>query len=91
MSHRIVLPTPLRRFAGNADSIDVEAETIGEIIERIETLHPGFRDRICEPNGELRRFINIYLNGEDVRFLEKLATKIPAGAEVAIIPAIAGG
>jgi molybdopterin synthase sulfur carrier subunit len=91
MTHRIILPTPLRRFAGNAESLEVEAETIGEIIEKIETQHPGFRDRICETNGELRRFINIYLNGEDVRFLDKLATRIPAGAEVSIIPAIAGG
>jgi molybdopterin synthase sulfur carrier subunit len=91
MSHRIFIPTPLRRFAGNADSVEVDAATVKEIIERIEERYPGFQGRICDEGGRLRRFINVYINGEDVRFLEDLATPIPEGAEVSIIPAIAGG
>ena len=91
MSHRILIPTPLRRFAGNADSVEVDAATVKEIIERLEERYPGFRGRICDEGGRLRRFINVYINGEDVRFLENLATPVPEGAEVSIIPAIAGG
>ena len=91
MPHRILIPTPLKRFAGNADAVEVEAGTVNEIIERIEDRYPGFRSRLCDESGQLRRFINVYINGEDVRFLENLATTVPEGAEVSIIPAIAGG
>ncbi|MFI5173645.1 MAG: ubiquitin-like small modifier protein 1 [Terriglobia bacterium] len=91
MSHRILIPTPLKRFAGNVDAVDVEAATVKGIIDQLEDRYPGFRGRLCDEGGQLRRFINVYVNGEDVRFLENLATPVPEGAEVSIIPAIAGG
>ncbi|MBZ5537579.1 MAG: MoaD/ThiS family protein [Acidobacteriia bacterium] len=91
MSHRILIPTPLKRFAGNADAVEVDAATVQDIIDTLEERYPGFRGRLCDEGGQLRRFINVYINGEDVRFLNNLATSIPEGAEVSIIPAIAGG
>jgi sulfur-carrier protein len=91
MTQRILIPTPLKRFAGNAEAVEVEASTVKEIIDRLDERYPGFRGRLCDESGQLRRFINVYINGEDVRFLENLATTIPEGAEVSIIPAIAGG
>jgi molybdopterin converting factor small subunit len=91
MSLKIIIPTPLRRATGDADSVDVEAGTVREIINRLEESYPGFRSRVCGEDGELRRFINIYVDGEDVRFLDNLSTRVADGAEVSIVPAIAGG
>ena len=91
MSLRIIIPTPLRRLTGDADTVEVEAGTVQEIIDRLEGRYAGIRARLCDDGGQLRRFINIYVNGEDVRFLDNLATRVPDGAEVSIVPAIAGG
>jgi molybdopterin synthase sulfur carrier subunit len=91
MSLKIIIPTPLRKFAGNQDSVEVEAATVQEIIDNLEEKYPGFRSRICDEAGELRRFINIYIDGEDVRFLDNLSSRVPDRAEVSIVPAIAGG
>jgi molybdopterin synthase sulfur carrier subunit len=88
---RIIIPTALRRLTGNKDVVELEAGTVSDVIDRLEERYPGFRSRICDENGELRRFINIYVEGEDIRFLENLATRIPDGAEFSIVPAIAGG
>lgn len=91
MPPTIFIPTPLRKFAGNSEAVEVEAGTVDEILNKVDEQHPGFRARLCHDTGELRRFINIYINGEDVRFLKNLSTPVPEGAEVSIIPAIAGG
>jgi len=91
MAIKIAIPTPLRRITGDADTVEVSPGTINEMIESVETRYPGFRARLCEDSGALRRFINIYVNGEDVRFLDNLATRVTDGAEVSIVPAIAGG
>jgi molybdopterin converting factor small subunit len=91
MAIKIAIPTPLRRITGDADTIEVSPGTINEMIESVETRYPGFRARLCEDSGALRRFINIYVDGEDVRFLDNLATRVTDGAEVSIVPAIAGG
>ena len=91
MALKIAIPTPLRRVTGDADAVEVPAGTVSEIIEALENQYPGFRARLCEESGELRRFINIYVDGEDVRFLDNLATRVADGAEVSIVPAIAGG
>ena len=91
MTTRITIPTPLRRFTAEDAEIDVQADTISEILNELDQKYPGLKSRLCEDNGELRRFFNIYVDGEDVRFLDDLRTKVPAGAEVAIIPAISGG
>ncbi|HWO03006.1 MAG TPA: MoaD/ThiS family protein [Blastocatellia bacterium] len=91
MSLTITIPTPLRRLTDGADSVEVDAATVSQAIDRLETRYPGFRARLCEDSGELRRFINIYVEGEDVRFLDNLATRVAAGSELSIVLAIAGG
>ena len=91
MSLKILIPTPLRKLTGDADVVTVESGSLSEIIDNIDRLHPGFQARIRGEDGELRRFINIYINGEDIRFLENLETVVADGSEVSIVPAIAGG
>lgn len=91
MSIRVVVPTPLRRFTNEAQLIEVEAQTVREVLESVDEKHPGFRARLCEDSGQLRRFFNIYIDGEDIRFLNDLDTPLRDGAELAIIPAISGG
>ena len=87
----IRIPTPLRRVTGGKDKIELEASPMGGLIDALETEFPGFRERLVDENGELRYFVNIYLNGEDVRFLQGLETSTKAGDEVSIVPAVAGG
>jgi molybdopterin converting factor small subunit len=91
MSQKVVIPTPLRRYTGGAELVELQATTLQEIIDGLELKFPGIRAGICESSGSLRRFINIYVDGEDVRFLKDLATPVKDGSEVAIVPAIAGG
>ena len=91
MSLKILIPTPLRKITADADVVTVETGSVSEIIENVDRLYPGFRARIRAEDGELRRFINIYINGEDIRFLENLETVVADGSEVSIVPAIAGG
>jgi len=91
MSLKVVIPTPLRKHTAGAEIVEVEAGTVKEIIDRLESKHPGIRSSICDDNGGLRRFINIYVDGEDVRFLENLATEAKDGSEISIVPAISGG
>ncbi len=85
------IPTPLRRMTNGQDKVEMQASTLSEIIENLEASYPGFRERLIDENGELRYFVNIYLNGEDVRFLSGLDTAANAGDEVSIVPAVAGG
>jgi molybdopterin synthase sulfur carrier subunit len=91
MSLRIIVPTPLRKLTAQDEVVEIDAATIRELIGNLDDRYPGFRDRLCQENGELRRFINIYIDGEDIRFLQNLETSIREGAEVSIVPAIAGG
>jgi molybdopterin synthase sulfur carrier subunit len=87
----VIIPTPLRRFTGGEETVQVEGKTIGDVFDQLEAQYPGIRSRLCEENGELRRFINVYLDGEDIRFLDKLETSVGEKAEISIVPAIAGG
>ena len=91
MSLRVVIPTPLRKFTSGAESVEVEAGTLKEVLDSLDSKYPGFRASVCDEAGSLRRFINVYVNGEDVRFLDNLSTPVSDGAEVAIVPAISGG
>ena len=91
MSLKVVIPTPLRKYTAGADTVQVEARTVQEVIDNLDSKYPGIRASVCDEKGSLRRFINIYLDGEDVRFLESLATPVTDGAEIAIVPAISGG
>jgi molybdopterin converting factor small subunit len=91
MSLKVVIPAPLRKHTAGAEIVEVEAGTVQQVIERLEGKYPGIRSSICDESGSLRRFINIYVDGEDVRFLENLGTTAKDGAEIAIVPAISGG
>jgi len=91
MSLKVVIPTPLRKFTAGAETVEVDAATIKEVLDNLESKYPGIRASVCDESGSLRRFINIYLDGEDVRFLENLATPVADGSEIAIVPAISGG
>lgn len=91
MSLKLTIPTALRQLTGDADVVEVEPGTIQEIIARLDEDHCGFRNRVCEDDGKLRRFINIYVDGEDIRFLDNLSTQVKDGSELSIILAIAGG
>lgn len=91
MAQTVIIPTPLRRFTNGAETIEVEAATVGEVFNQLESQFPGIRARLCEESGELRRFINVYVDGEDIRFLDRLQTTVGERAEVSIVPAIAGG
>lgn len=91
MSLKVVIPTPLRKFTSGAEMVEVEAATIKEVLDSLDSKFPGFRASVCDDTGSLRRFINIYVDGEDVRFLENLATPVSDGSEIAIVPAISGG
>lgn len=91
MSINVRIPTPLRKLTGGADEVAVEAATINEMINNLEAAHAGLKDRLCDENGDIRRFVNVYLNDEDVRFLKGGDTELKDGDEVSIVPAIAGG
>lgn len=86
------IPTPLRKLTNEQDTVTAnESGTLAQLIDSLESQFPGLKERICDETGELRRFVNVYVNGEDVRFLSGLATTLDAGAEVSIVPAVAGG
>ncbi len=91
MSITVRIPTPLRKLTGGAAEVAVEGATIGEVIDQLDAAHGGIKARLCDDAGEIRRFVNIYLNDEDVRFLEGRNTAVKDGDEVSIVPAIAGG
>ena len=92
MSITVRIPTPLRKLTNELDTITAdESETLAQLIDVIEGQYPGLKERICDETGELRRFVNMYVNGEDARFLSGLQTTLEPGAEVSIVPAVAGG
>ena len=84
------IPTPLRTLTAGQEQVSAEGATVRAVIEHLEGVHPGLRDRLLDDKG-IRRFVNVYLGDEDVRFLEGLDTPLKAGDELSIIPAIAGG
>ncbi len=85
------IPTPLRRMTNGLDKVEMEESNLADMIEKLEASYPGVKERLIDENGELRYFVNIYLNGEDVRFLDGLATSTKSGDEISIVPAVAGG
>ncbi len=92
MAVTVRIPTPLRKLTGEQDTVTTEkGGTLAQLIDTLEDMHPGLKERICDETGELRRFVNVYVDGEDVRFMSGLATKLPADTEVSIVPAVAGG
>jgi molybdopterin synthase sulfur carrier subunit len=91
MAVQVRIPTPLRKFTGGKDAVNVAGSSIATVIENLESQHPGLKDRICEADGSVRRFVNLYINGDDIRFLDNLASPVKDGDEISIVPAIAGG
>jgi molybdopterin synthase sulfur carrier subunit len=91
MSVKVRIPTPLRKLTNELDIVTTDGGTLGAAIDGLESEYPGLKERICDEQGEIRRFVNIYINGEDVRFLSGLQTNLKAGDEVSIVPAVAGG
>jgi len=91
MSTPVRIPTPLRKLTADQEVVSVEGSTIGEILQNLDKAFPGLNDRICDESGNVRRFVNIFVNDEDIRFLEERATKVNEGDEISIVPAIAGG
>jgi MoaD family protein len=90
METTVRIPTPLRTLTGGADEVKASGATVGEVIEDLEKKHPGIRERLLDAKG-IRRFVNVYVGEEDVRFLDGLKTALKAGDEISIVPAIAGG
>ena len=91
MSATVRIPTPLRKVTNGEDKASVEGNTMSEVVEALENQFPGLKDRICEPTGELRSFVNVYINGEDIRFVDGMSSSIASGDEISIVPAVAGG
>ena len=91
MPTNIRIPTPLRKLTSEQEVVQAEGSTIGEILQSLDTTYPGLKDRICDEQGNVRRFVNVYLNDEDIRFLDEKATAVKDGDEISIVPAIAGG
>jgi sulfur-carrier protein len=87
----IKVPTPLRKFTQGAEAVSGNGATVGGLVDDLERKFPGIRDRICDEQGRVRRFVNLYVNGDDIRFLQQLDTKVKDGDEISIVPAIAGG
>ena len=91
MGVSVRIPTPLRSLTSGQAEVAAEGTTVQEVIENLETSFQGIRERICDEEGNLRRFVNLYLNDEDIRFMENLETKVKEGDGLSIVPAIAGG
>jgi len=91
MAKKVRIPTPLRKLTNNEELVEVNAATIGEAISELQTRYPGIKDRLLDENGSIRRFVNVYVNEEDIRFLQNQQTALKEGDEISIIPAIAGG
>ena len=91
MAVKVLIPTPLRQLTKDQAEVNAEGRNIAELIDYLGRNYGGLKDRICDENGKIRRFVNIYLNEEDIRFLQGEETAVKSGDQVSIVPAIAGG
>ena len=91
MPKKVRIPTPLRKLTNNEELVEVNAATIGAAIQELQAKFPGISERLVDEKGEVRRFVNVYVNEEDIRFLQNQNTPLKEGDEISIIPAIAGG
>ena len=87
----VLIPQPLRNLTGNLSKVSGEGSTLVQLVANLEGSYPGMKERVLDESGQLRRFVNIYVNGEDVRFTDGLATSLKDGDEISIVPAVAGG
>ena len=91
MAITVRIPTQLRELSGGAAEISAEGGSLATVLAALETAHPGFRERLFDDQGELRRFVNVFVDDEDIRFLDGVNTDVADGATVSIVPAVAGG
>ncbi len=91
MPAQVRIPTPLRKLTAEQEVVSAEGATIAEILASLDKSFPGLSERICDEQGNIRRFVNVFLNDEDIRFLQDKATPVKEGDEISIVPAIAGG
>jgi molybdopterin synthase sulfur carrier subunit len=91
MAAKVRIPTPLRKLTNDEELVEVKATNVAEAINELQTRYPGIKERLLDESGAVRRFVNVYVNEEDIRFLQNKETALKDGDEVSIIPAIAGG
>jgi len=91
MAQTVRIPTPLRKLTNNEEVVEVNAKTIGDALSELQSRYPGIKERLLDDSGSVRRFVNVYVNEEDIRFLQNQQTGLKDGDEISIIPAIAGG
>jgi molybdopterin converting factor small subunit len=91
MSVSVRIPTILRTYTGGASEVSAEGATLAEVLDDLDANHPGIRARVLDDQGAIRRFVNVYVGNDDVRFLDALETKTPDGVQISVIPAVAGG
>ena len=91
MAIKVLVPTPLQKFTNNEATVECEAASISSLMDTLDSHFPGIKARLCDDQGELRRFVNFYVNSEDIRFLDGKDTSLQDGDEVSIVPAVAGG
>ncbi len=91
MTVKVRIPTPLRTLTNGLDEVTVEGKSVKEVIDNLETNYNGIKERLCDENGQIRRFINFYVNDEDIRFKDNQETQVSDGDQISIVPAIAGG
>ena len=91
MSVKVRVPTPLRKLTNGVDEVSAEGNSVRALVDDLEQKFPGIKGRICDESGNIRRFVNVYVNGDDIRFLQNLETSLKEGDSISIVPAIAGG
>jgi MoaD family protein len=91
MAVQVKIPTVFRKFTNNESTVDLEPGTIAQLFDQLEQRYPGFKDQVMTEEGQLHRFVNVYVNDEDSRYLEKLDTKVTEGDKVSLLPSVAGG
>jgi molybdopterin synthase sulfur carrier subunit len=91
MAVQVLIPTPLQKFTRDEASVSLEATSVSALVDAMEARFPGIKARLCDDTGKLRRFLNVYVNSEDIRFMDNEATALSDGDEVSIVPAVAGG
>ena len=91
MAVTVRIPAPLRKVTNDKDRVEVDAENLADMVQAMEEQYPGIKERLLDESGELRHFVNIYVNGEDVQFIDGLETAISESDEISIVPAVAGG
>jgi MoaD family protein len=91
MAVQVLIPTPLQKFTNDEANASVDAASVDALIDALDGRYPGLKARLCDESGKLRRFLNVYVNSEDIRFLDNQATALKDGDEVSIVPAVAGG